>query len=64
MGDFDSDGNDDFVVGTLMGTTYVTYKTYVYFGDGAGGFPSERVKDFVVPWSSGDTILNSPIFPN
>lgn len=40
------------MVGTLQGTTHATYKTWVYFGDGAGNFPAGRVKDFVVPWPS------------
>ncbi|MCK4866502.1 MAG: VCBS repeat-containing protein, partial [Alphaproteobacteria bacterium] len=44
--------------GTLHGTSYITFKTFVYFGDGAGGFPAARVKNFVVPWPTNIEIAD------
>ena len=50
VADFDGDGNDDFVVGTLRGNTLNAFRTWVYFGDGTGNFPAARIRSFVVPW--------------
>ena len=47
------------MVGTLDGNTTLTnYRTYVYFGDGAGNFPADRITSFVVPWPGTPVIAD------